>query len=175
MVCAEKSLITLIHTVGKNKCKHAPSILSRFKRVLNVPLPWRVIIMQLHHLRQLSWLTRVNRTLYKIVKRNKIKQYFLTIFTLLKSRLLQRINSEKKKRKEMVENLIPCYRFNLIILSYCVFLSCFFVRSYSLGEVDAYGTFSISSFRYPETRLRPFDSRYFRGKGSRFIKFSFLN
>ncbi|XP_052295034.1 uncharacterized protein LOC102613328 isoform X2 [Citrus sinensis] len=62
----------------------------------------------------------------------------------------------------MVENLIPCYRFNLIILSYCVFLSCFFVRSYSLGEVDAYGTFSISSFRYPETRLRPFDSRYFR-------------
>lgn len=110
-----------------------------------------------------------------MVKRNKIKQYFLTIFTLLKSRLLQRINSEKKKRKEMVENLIPCYRFNLIILSYCVFLSCFFVRSYSLGEVDAYGTFSISSFRYPETRLRPFDSRYFRGKGSRFIKFSFLN
>lgn len=71
----------------------------------------------------------------------------------------------------MVENLIPCYRFNLIILSYCVFLSCFFVRSYSLGEVDAYGTFSISSFRYPETRLRPFDSRYFRGKGSRFINF----
>ncbi|KAH9731868.1 transmembrane protein-like protein [Citrus sinensis] len=48
------------------------------------------------------------------------------------------------------------------VVSYCVFLSCFFVRSYSLGEVDAYGTFSISSFRYPETRLRPFDSRYFR-------------
>ncbi|KAL5863454.1 hypothetical protein ACOSQ3_000968 [Xanthoceras sorbifolium] len=65
----------------------------------------------------------------------------------------------------MVENLILFYSSNLI-LCFCLIFSCLFGCSYSSGEVGLgggdYNTFTVSSFKYPETRLRPFDLRYIR-------------
>ncbi|TXG62909.1 hypothetical protein EZV62_009903 [Acer yangbiense] len=70
----------------------------------------------------------------------------------------------------MLENLILFYSSNPI-LRCCLILSCLFTSCcYSLGEeVEVsggesgdYNTFSVSSFKYPETRLGPFDLRYIR-------------
>ncbi|XP_038709119.1 uncharacterized protein LOC120003999 [Tripterygium wilfordii] len=48
------------------------------------------------------------------------------------------------------------------ILCLWVIFSCFFGSCCSLDELGLYNTFTISSFRYPETKLKPFDSRYIR-------------
>ncbi|KAJ0054471.1 hypothetical protein Pint_00462 [Pistacia integerrima] len=61
----------------------------------------------------------------------------------------------------MVENLI-LYHCSYLILTLLLIFSSSTTRCFSLGELDTYNTFSVSSFRYPETRLRPFDSRYIR-------------
>lgn len=57
--------------------------------------------------------------------------------------------------------------FDLIL--WCVILGVVVLSSCSFGIVSANGelgtgeTFTVSSFSYPETRLRPFDLRYIRG------------
>ncbi|KAL2330264.1 hypothetical protein Fmac_017845 [Flemingia macrophylla] len=60
-------------------------------------------------------------------------------------------------------NLILWCHSNLV-LSVLVFFLCSFGFFYANGEVGTGEgeTFTVSSFRYPETRLRPFDLRYIR-------------
>lgn len=75
LVCAEKSPITLIHTVKESKCKHATSILTQFKRVVNVPLPSRVFIIRCIILdNQLDRHKSTEHCIKYKVKNNKIKQ-----------------------------------------------------------------------------------------------------
>ncbi|XP_044501364.1 uncharacterized protein LOC123222581 isoform X2 [Mangifera indica] len=61
----------------------------------------------------------------------------------------------------MVQILIPCHCYYPIL---SLLLICFSStwRCFSLGELNTNNTFSVSNFRYPETWLRPFDSRYIR-------------
>jgi len=61
-------------------------------------------------------------------------------------------------------NLILWYHPNLVLAVLLLF-SCSFGLFSANDEVGtAQGeTFTVSSFRYPETRLRPFDLRYIRG------------
>lgn len=75
-----------------------------------------------------------------------------------------------------MENSIPFYSSNLILCCFLI-LSCRFHCYYSLGEVVVEGgglaggeanSFTAYSFKYPETRLRPFDLRYIRGLCDRF-------
>lgn len=56
---------------------------------------------------------------------------------------------------------ILCSPFNLI-LTICVLFSCCFGLCYTYDQLG-YNTFTVSSFGYPQTTLRPFDLRYIRG------------
>jgi len=61
-------------------------------------------------------------------------------------------------------NLILLYHPNLLLAVLLLF-SCSFGLFSANDEVGTGKgeTFTVSSFRYPETRLRPFDLRYIRG------------
>ncbi|GAV79466.1 DUF3522 domain-containing protein [Cephalotus follicularis] len=50
----------------------------------------------------------------------------------------------------------------LVILSPFVLFLCFLSSCRSLQELPSYNTFTVSSFRYPETHLRPYDFSYIR-------------
>ncbi|KAF3956051.1 hypothetical protein CMV_018798 [Castanea mollissima] len=60
----------------------------------------------------------------------------------------------------MAIHSILCSPFNLI-LSICVLFSCCFGLCYTYDQLG-YNTFTVSSFSYPQTTLRPFDLRYIR-------------
>lgn len=79
----------------------------------------------------------------------------------------KRIESTLEK---MVQILIPCHCYYPIL---SLLLICFSStwRCFSLGELNTNNTFSVSNFRYPETWLRPFDSRYIRGMSSNLLLF----
>ncbi|GMY23698.1 transmembrane protein 8b [Fagus crenata] len=57
-------------------------------------------------------------------------------------------------------NSILCSPFNLILTIFLLF-SCSFGLCYTYDE-PGYNTFTVSSFSYPQTTLRPFDLRYIR-------------
>ncbi|QHO08722.1 uncharacterized protein [Arachis hypogaea] len=62
----------------------------------------------------------------------------------------------------MAFNLILWYQPNLVLIVFVLF-SCSFCVFSSTDEAGGSGeTFTVSSFSYPETRLRPFDLRYIR-------------
>ncbi|GMI66827.1 hypothetical protein like AT2G46060 [Hibiscus trionum] len=61
----------------------------------------------------------------------------------------------------MAENSIHC-SVSSSILSIFTLFSCFFGHCNSVEQLGRYDTFTISSFNYPETQIRPFDVRYIR-------------
>lgn len=61
----------------------------------------------------------------------------------------------------MAENSILCSVSSLILSLFTLF-SCLFGHGNSIEQLAGYNTFTISSFKYPETQIRPFDMRYIR-------------
>ncbi|TYJ22791.1 hypothetical protein E1A91_A08G148200v1 [Gossypium mustelinum] len=61
----------------------------------------------------------------------------------------------------MAENSILCSASSLILSLFTLF-SCLFGHGNSIEQLAGYNTFTISSFKYPETQIRPFDMRYIR-------------
>ncbi|XP_022757409.1 uncharacterized protein LOC111304758 isoform X2 [Durio zibethinus] len=61
----------------------------------------------------------------------------------------------------MAENSILCWVSSLILSLFTLF-SCLFEPCNSVEQLGGYDTFTISSFKYPETQIRPFDMRYIR-------------
>ena len=61
----------------------------------------------------------------------------------------------------MAFHSILCSPFNLILTIFVLF-SCCFGLCYTYDQ-PGYNTFTVSSFSYPQTTLRPFDLRYLRG------------
>ncbi|MBA0736975.1 hypothetical protein Gogos_010459, partial [Gossypium gossypioides] len=61
----------------------------------------------------------------------------------------------------MADNSILCSVSSLILSLFTLF-SCLFGHGNSIEQLAGYNTFTISSFKYPETQIRPFDMRYIR-------------
>ncbi|KHG06916.1 Transmembrane protein 8B [Gossypium arboreum] len=61
----------------------------------------------------------------------------------------------------MAENSILC-SVSSLILSIFILFCCLFGHCNSVEQLGGYDTFTISSFKYPETQIRPFDMRYIR-------------
>ncbi|KAK8612003.1 hypothetical protein V6N13_132036 [Hibiscus sabdariffa] len=61
----------------------------------------------------------------------------------------------------MAGNSILCSVSSLILSLFTLF-SCLFGHCNSIEQLGEYDTFTISSFKYPETQIRPFDMRYIR-------------
>ncbi|XP_038999761.1 uncharacterized protein LOC120125403, partial [Hibiscus syriacus] len=61
----------------------------------------------------------------------------------------------------MAENSINCWLSSSILSIFTLF-SCLFGHCNSVEQLARYDTFTISSFNYPETQIRPFDMRYIR-------------
>ncbi|XVF22511.1 hypothetical protein REPUB_Repub12eG0178900 [Reevesia pubescens] len=61
----------------------------------------------------------------------------------------------------MTENSILCSVSSLILCLFTLFF-CLFGLSSSVEQLGGHDTFTISSFKYPETQIRPFDMRYIR-------------
>ncbi|XWS46122.1 hypothetical protein CRYUN_Cryun14cG0036500 [Craigia yunnanensis] len=61
----------------------------------------------------------------------------------------------------MAENSILC-SVSSLILSLCTLFSCLFGHCDSVEQLGGYDTYTISSFKYPETQIRPFEMRYIR-------------
>ncbi|KAJ4837171.1 hypothetical protein Tsubulata_027054 [Turnera subulata] len=84
-----------------------------------------------------------------------------TVFLLFSS---QRVcfSQEQKRKKIMAENWILCPSSYSILSILCLLFSSLFGFSCSINELGPYNTFTVSSFRYPEARVKPFDLRYIR-------------
>lgn len=61
----------------------------------------------------------------------------------------------------MAENSILCSVSGLILSLFTLF-TCLIGHCNSAEQIGGYDTFTISSFKYPETQIRPFDMRYIR-------------
>ncbi|XVE73831.1 hypothetical protein DITRI_Ditri11bG0150300 [Diplodiscus trichospermus] len=61
----------------------------------------------------------------------------------------------------MAESSILCLASSLILGLFTLF-SCLFGHCNSVEQLGGYDTFTVSSFKYPETQIRPFDMRYIR-------------